>query len=206
LDRGRRCGSVGGDRPRDVAVRRPAQLRVALLRRRPHLQRHPDVDQDGRDGLAQPGPVREPLHGGHRDAPVLGLPARAGDRVRRDLQGGAGCSAFGHGVRAGHGQLPRHLRRRAVLLRPFARVHLAAAGRRERPARPGDEAGVRAGRRLSRRSGVRAERRALLPGHRQRQRAADQLHGQPGQHPAHGGSDGEPPVRQPAAAGGLRRR
>ena len=86
----RRSGAVGGDQPGDHAVRGPAQLRVALLRRRPQLQRHADQQHAQLDQHARPDLCESLYRQGRRDPAVLGLPPWSGDRDRGELPGAAG--------------------------------------------------------------------------------------------------------------------
>ena len=91
-----------------VAVRRAAQLRLALLRGRPGRERRADLESacGAMDSLNLN--LCESLYtAGTATAAVLGLPPRPEDRARRELPGTAGRGPVGHRLRARGGQLSR---------------------------------------------------------------------------------------------------
>ena len=87
--------------------------------------------------LAEPEHLREPLRAERRGhGSVLGLRPQHRDRERGELPQ-LGQRARRPGVLSDERRLvPGRLRRRAVLRRQLAQLHLGAAGRDERPARP----------------------------------------------------------------------
>ena len=119
---------VGGDQPRSTRSARPCNFGWPCYEGAGR--------QSGYDG-AEPDHLREPLHGRARPAraPLLRLRPRRARRARRDLPDRAARRSPAWPSTPATAALPGRLRRRAVLRRLLARLHLGDARRRGRPAR-----------------------------------------------------------------------
>ena len=147
------AGTLGGDRPDPQAARPARELRLALLRghRRARRLRR-----------ARPEPVREPLRlrapSRRRSSPT----ATATKVVPEETCPTGSSSISGLAFTPPGGTLPAGVRRRAVLRRLLAQLHLGDGARRRGAARPGADQAVP---RPARRAGgppVRPRRRPLL--------------------------------------------
>ena len=156
LDRRRRLGRMGGDRPTrqpDRGARR--QLRLALLRgRRP----------TGRVRRGEPRRLREPLWRRHQcgRGALLPVPPQRPRAAQRRLPEGRLVDR-GHLLRVRQRRfVPGRVPRGAVLRRLLAPVHLGDPDRQQRTARHLQAPDVRRRRRTARRPRDRTGRRSLL--------------------------------------------